>query len=388
VCIAPPYGRRFITLRICWKWKASSVTSPIKTLGQRLERFHHWNAGHGYGFTRLTRKKQWKSFTGSKKMNKAIAGCAHSAGSRSKVNFRSAGTVVGEDSQCHECRPTIRSTGPALGLAGELSRWAPREPRKRRRDLLLTAMITLLALLASGMVEEAAGSADRTVRLTEGRFDKTLQLHVNLRYLLYLPQEYGEQKARWPMILYLHGGAGRGSDFGKMSWYPLPRLLREPNRNLPFVVLMPQCSEDDIWDAEGLLALVNAIAGSYAIDQERIYLVGYSMGGTGAWRLALAHPERFAAIAPMSGYADPGRAVRLKGVPTWVFHGAKDTVIQPGESEKMVKALKAAGVDVRFSLDPERGHAPPSDGEHEQLFEWFLTHRRGKRTGEADADRP
>lgn len=147
-------------------------------------------------------------------------------------------------------------------------------------------MIILLALLASGVAEKSAGPADRTVRLTEGRFDKTLQRRVTLRYLLYLPQEYGEQEARWPMILYLHGGAGRGDDFKSMSWYLLPRLLRESGRNLPFVILMPQCSEDDIWDAEGLLALVNDIAGSYAIDQDRIYLVGYSMGGTGAWRLA------------------------------------------------------------------------------------------------------
>jgi predicted esterase len=109
------------------------------------------------------------------------------------------------------------------------------------------------------------------------------------------------------------------------------------------------------------------------------------MGGTGAWRLALAHPERFAAIAPMSGYADPARAVRLKGVPTWVFHGAKDTLVQPSESEKMVKALESAGVEVLLSLDQERGHAPPSDEEHWRLFEWFLTHRREGQLGEADA---
>jgi predicted peptidase len=116
--------------------------------------------------------------------------------------------------------------------------------------------------------------------------------------------------------------------------------------------------------------------------------VGYSMGGTGAWRLALAYPERFGAVAPMSGYADPGRAHRLKGVPVWVFHGAKDDRVPPVESEKMVAALEAAGADVRFSLDPERGHSPPSDEVHVQLFEWLLSHRRGDPRAPRGGNRP
>jgi predicted peptidase len=100
------------------------------------------------------------------------------------------------------------------------------------------------------------------------------------------------------------------------------------------------------------------------------------MGGTGAWRLAYAHPERFAAVAPMSGFANPAWAPRLKTLPIWVFHGARDRRIPPRESEEMVAALKAEGADVRVSLDPERGHAPPSDEDHMRLFEWFLEHRR------------
>ncbi len=113
---------------------------------------------------------------------------------------------------------------------------------------MLATIIALLALAALGAVADAAGSTQGTVRLERGRFEKAIQYQVILRHLLYLPPEYGEKEARWPMIVYLHGGAGRGSDFDKMPWYPLSRLLRESGSNLPFVVLMPQRPEDDIWD--------------------------------------------------------------------------------------------------------------------------------------------
>jgi predicted peptidase len=251
---------------------------------------------------------------------------------------------------------------------------------------LLTLAILLTALADPAARAREQQRADGTAQLQEGLFDKTIQRRVTLRYLLSLPPGYGREKAAWPLILYLHGGLGRGSDFQKLSWYPLPRLLHERGGDLPFVVLMPQCPADDNWgDPEGLFALLEDVIRSHAIDEDRVYLAGYSMGGTGAWRLAYAHPERFAAVAPMSGFANPAWAPRLRTIPFWVFHGAKDGRIPPRESEQMVAALKAEGADVKFSLDPERGHSPPSDEDHMRLFEWFLTHRRGAAPGGASA---
>jgi len=254
---------------------------------------------------------------------------------------------------------------------------------------VLPATILLVGLLATSTGKETPTPGQGSVRIQEGLFDKTIQRRVTMRFLLYLPNGYGRENVRWPIILYLHGAMGRGSDFEKMSWYPLPRLLREPGHDLPFVVLMPQCPLDDNWgDPEALLALLDEVSASHAVDQDRVYLAGYSMGGTGALRLAFAHPERFAAVASMSGFADPYWAPRLKAVPIWVFHGAKDNRVPPSESEQMVAALKAEGADVTLSLDPERGHSPPSDEEHLRLFDWFLSHRRGGQRPPTDATRP
>lgn len=179
-----------------------------------------------------------------------------------------------------------------------------------RMIVALTATILLVGLVTAGAGVQAQGPRAEPSHFRESVFEGTIQRHVTLRYLLYLPRDYDRPGVLWPMIVYLHGGLGRGNDFQKMSWYPLPRLLRETGRDLPFVVLMPQCPEAEIWDSDELLALVDQVSASLSVDQDRIFLVGYSMGGTGAWRLALAHPERFAALAPMSGYADPARAAR------------------------------------------------------------------------------
>lgn len=260
---------------------------------------------------------------------------------------------------------------------------------KRRVYFTLAHTILLLTLTLVRAENARQVSPEGSVGLKEGLFEKTIQRQVKLRYLLYLPPEYGREKVQWPLILYLHGGMGRGNDFEKMSWYPLPRMLREPGLDLPFIVLMPQCPEDDNWgDPEGLFALLNDICSSCAVDSDRIYLVGYSMGATGALRLAFAHPERFAAVASMSGFVDWSWAPRLKQIPVWIFHGAKDNRVPPRESEEMVKALKAEGAEVRFSLDPERAHSPPSDEEHLKLFEWFLSHRRGDPRSSSGAAKP
>ena len=185
-----------------------------------------------------------------------------------------------------------------------------------------------------------------------------------MNYLLYLPDGYAESSKSWPLLLYLHGGKGRGSDLTKVAWYPVPQMLDEGGYDLPFVVVVPQCPKGELWtDTDALVALLDEI-------------LGYSMGGNGAWYLAYQHPERFAAVGPMSGPANTWWTSRLKDVPIWVFHGEKDEVVPARESIEMGEALRARGGEVKFSLNPERGHSPPSIAEHVELFEWLLEHSK------------
>jgi len=61
-------------------------------------------------------------------------------------------------------------------------------------------------------------------------------------------------------------------------------------------------------------------------------------------------------LVPICGGGDPMRTKRIAQIPTWVFHGAKDTAVSLEMSQKMVEALKKRGGDPKFTVYPEAGH--------------------------------
>lgn len=237
-----------------------------------------------------------------------------------------------------------------------------------------------LSFLLIALIISCISDTDKSLGIQTGQraysFEKKISRMVHAQYLLYLPKDYGTQNKKCPLIYYLHGGMGRGDDLEKLKWYPVPKMLAQ-NDSLPFIVLIPQCPIGESWtDTELLIVLLDEIMSKYAVDADRVYLTGYSMGGSGVWYLAYEYPDRFAAIAPMSGIGNKFWATRLKDIPIWVFHGAQDTSISVSETIEMTQALKSEGGDIKVTIDPERGHRPPSVAEHKELFDWFLEHRR------------
>jgi predicted peptidase len=132
-----------------------------------------------------------------------------------------------------------------------------------------------------------------------------------------------------------------------------------------------------IWSTARLDALLEEVQEEHRVDPDRIYLTGLSMGGYGAWHLAMEFPHRFAALAPISGGATPSGICARKHLPIWVFHGAKDEIIKPDRSEELVERLKRCNGNVRFTLYPDAGHdAWTRTYENPELYDWFLQHRR------------
>ena len=249
-----------------------------------------------------------------------------------------------------------------------------------KSKLLSAAAVLCFSLCAAQSQDELPDPMNQRLSLK-----RKITQTVRMDYLLALPQGYRHGGPRWPLILFLHGAGERGTNLSKVSVHGPPKLVKQ-KKDLPFIIVSPQCAAEGIWDEATLLALLDEVMKNYRVDPHRVYLTGLSMGGFGTWSLGLRHPERFAAIAPICGGGDilPAlltskenvKALRSLGV--WAFHGAKDSVVSLAESERMIAAMKKAGMkDVQLTVYPDADHDSwTKTYENPKLYEWFLEHQR------------
>jgi predicted peptidase len=209
---------------------------------------------------------------------------------------------------------------------------------------------------------------------------------ARVKYLLFLPAGCAARsRRRWPLLLFLHGADERGADLRLVAKHGPPRLAAH-RPEFPFIVVSPQCPARHTWDTAALLALLDHVLKKFPVDRRRVYLTGISMGGYGVWNLAVAEPQRFAAIAPICGGGDvlpiylapPAKERALRALPVWAFHGGRDDVVPVSESERMIGALRGIGAtDARLTIIPDAGHdAWTETYDNPKLFEWLLARAR------------
>jgi len=249
------------------------------------------------------------------------------------------------------------------------------------KSILLAGLIVFVALALPAPGQEQ-GIEMQKPKL----FERTVTRTLRTRYLLFLPKGCdANSPVRWPLMLFLHGAGERGTNVQKVALHGPPKIVK--NRpDFPFILVSPQCPEGEIWSNEALLELLDEIIATQPVDTNRVYLTGLSMGGYGTWSLGLQAPERFAAIAPVCGggepirvlLAPPARTKWLKSLGIWAFHGAKDPVVKLEESQRMVDAVRKAGVsDLELTIYPEADHDSwTATYSNEKLYQWLLKHRR------------
>lgn len=202
---------------------------------------------------------------------------------------------------------------------------------------------------------------------------------VILPYLVSLPEDYNSGQ-RWPLVLFLHGSAERGQDVQILLRHGPPKLV-EAGQKFPFLLVSPQCPSDNTWSQQhiilALTALLDEIEATYAVDPDRIYVTGLSLGGIGTWRLATEYPHRFAAIAPVCGFGNPSSACAIRHVPVCAFHGADDEIVPLERGQATVDALRSCGGNVTFIVYPGVGHNSWTQTyANPELYTWLLKQRR------------
>jgi len=244
---------------------------------------------------------------------------------------------------------------------------------------VLIGVLLLCTILIGTLV---ARPVQEKGKLIPHHFKKKVSKSLELNYWLFLPSDYQpKSKTDYPMIVFLHGAGERGDDLEKVKIHGIPKIAMTDS-TFPFIVLAPQCPENGWWTeySDDLNGLIDDIIDRHAVDTNRIYLTGLSMGGFGTWDMAIRYPHRFAAIAPVCGGSLPILAHRIQHLPVWAFHGVKDPVVPVAFSEEMVKKLQSLNAPVKITLYPEAGHDSWSATySNPELYQWFLSQKKADR---------
>jgi predicted peptidase len=229
------------------------------------------------------------------------------------------------------------------------------------------------------------------------------------RYQVYVPADHSP-KRKWPVVVNLHGNGAQGSDGLLPTAFGMASEIRMNRSRYPAIVLFPQAETDKRWldgDMEELvIAELDRTMTEFNGDPSRVYLTGFSMGATGAYRIAYRWPTRFAAIVAIAGRvdtanaqtysdrdkqadrqanpfvatADPFAALaeRIHVLPIRIFHGDADETVPVEQSRRMLAALKGVKSDVQYQEYKGATHTGAADKAYadQALMTWLFAQHR------------
>jgi predicted peptidase len=253
-------------------------------------------------------------------------------------------------------------------------------------------MFSVLVLVASALLPAAAqDAAGPGAKGDQQRRYDFATAGAAMPYRLYVPQSYDPARET-PLVVALHGFGGDQNYFfaslptlpallerhgfifvapmglAADGWYgaplsipgnaprssgaPTPTPLRTPEEETQYRAL----SEADVMN------VIDIVRGEYAIDPDRIYLLGHSMGGFGTWWLGQKHAELWAAIAPMSGVLPnvDYHLARLAHVPVHISIGGQENPEWVAASRQQVETMQAMGMTT--------GYFEPADATHGSMI--------------------
>jgi predicted peptidase len=171
-------------------------------------------------------------------------------------------------------------------------------------------------------------------------------------YVVRRPEGFGSDGLKYPVLIYLHGVGSKGNsntnpaDINKVDKDGAIRAIKlglwKPKVTIP--VFAPQSSTS--WNASNVKSFINYLINTYpnAINTNRIYLSGFSMGAMGTWTYLDKYGYEnslIAAAVTMAGAKDECKVEALKLMPFWAFHGQKDGTVPANKTINLVDSFRA-----------------------------------------------
>lgn len=206
--------------------------------------------------------------------------------------------------------------------------------------------------------EPAAAIEGEYAELITG--DWKLAEHGKLPFAFYGAKDLDGSK-KYPLVISLHGKSSNDEN-GKQIGLARAFAKEENYSVRPCLILAPLCYQphggtgggwDDDPGKECLDLIKKLVKKLPIVDPDRIYVIGYSMGGFGTWHFLSSETRLFAAGVPVAGHSSAGG--KLRSMPIWAFHGAKDTVVGVEGARAAAAALKRSK-NFKYTEFPDEGH--------------------------------
>ncbi|MHC4879983.1 MAG: carboxylesterase family protein [Planctomycetota bacterium] len=249
------------------------------------------------------------------------------------------------------------------------------------------AIVTCASVAGAADIKRLKAADNGSFKVSDGS---------TLLYALSEPEKL-KQGERYPLVVFLHGAGGmsgkRKTDRGKDGGDQFFQTMTEE-----CYFFMPQASA--IWSGIGwgktpykmkeepsrqmqqVIECIDWLLKEKAVDPDRIYVAGASMGSMGMWDLVCRRPKLFAAGIACCGGFDADQAAKIAHIKFRIFHGDKDPWVPIDGSQVMYDALKKAGADVEYHIYKGRDHFVwgPTFGNGKNL-DWLFKQRRQKPPG-------
>lgn len=211
-------------------------------------------------------------------------------------------------------------------------------------------------------------------------------------YHLYVPTRYDGRRPL-PLIIALHGGGGDEDMFFTTTQQDALAALPALAEQRGYLVAAPLgyrvdgrygsgTSQDPAVQRKRALSeadvmnVLDLVRKQYRVDDDRVYILGHSMGGAGAWHLGGKFPERWAALACFAGSGRPEIEAQMKDVAQFVVHGDEDPTVSVNASRAMVAEMKRLGIEHRYIEVRGGDHNGIVQPHLEAAFDFFDEHRR------------
>ena len=202
--------------------------------------------------------------------------------------------------------------------------------------------------------------------------------HRKLPYAFYGKKDLDGSK-KYPLVISLHGKSSNDEN-GKQLGHAKAFAKEANYSERPCLILAPLCYQphgatgggwDDAPGKETLDLVKKLVKKLPVVDPDRVYVIGYSMGGFGTWHFLKSESRLFAAGVPIAGGSSG--VSKLRSMPIWAFHGAKDKVVNVSGARRCADELKRSKV-FKYTEYPEDGHGisgkvVADEAVHKWLFE-------------------